>query len=183
MLEQVAAEARTALEELLAAAKLRPGQVLVLGASSSEICGERIGTHSSAETAQAVLGTLLPALQAEGIFLAVQCCEHLNRALVVEEDAARQYGWTVVNAVPQPHAGGAFAANAYRMFASPVVVEQLQAHAGMDIGQTLIGMHLRPVAVPVRTSVRQIGKAVLTLCRTRPKFVGGSRAQYDERLL
>lgn len=135
------------------------------------------------DAAHTVLDALMPLLHEKGIFLAVQCCEHLNRCLIVERKAAQLHGLTQVNAVPHAHAGGAFATCAYQKFSHPVAVEHIRAQAGMDIGQTFIGMHLQEVVVPVRTSVKQIGEATLSLCRTRPKFVGGQRAQYDESLL
>jgi uncharacterized protein (TIGR01440 family) len=114
--------------------------------------------------------------------LAAQCCEHLNRAIILEEAAAEKYRLPIVNAVPQPKAGGSFATAAYRAFEHPVAVESVQAHAGMDIGDTLIGMHLRPVAVPVRLDVKKIGEANLVCARTRPKYIGGERAHYDPEL-
>ena len=119
----------------------------------------------------------------KGIYLAAQCCEHLNRALILETEAAEKYGYEPVNVMPQPKAGGSFATAAWQAFADPVAVEHIAAHAGMDIGDTLIGMHLKDVAVPVRLSIRQIGEAHLVCARTRRKFVGGVRAVYDERYL
>ena len=182
MLDELRNETRTALLELLDVAKLRPGDLFVLGASSSEIMGERIGSASSMEAAEAVLGEIVKILKEQKIFLAVQCCEHLNRCLIVEEEAAERHQLEQVNAVPHAHAGGAFATTAYSWFEHPVAVEHIRAKAGMDIGQTFIGMHMAPVVVPVRTSVRKIGEATLSLCRVRPKFVGGERAQYDPSL-
>ena len=177
-------QARTALLELLGTAALEAGDLFVVGCSSSEVIGEKIGSHSSPEVARAVLDGILPALRERGIFLAAQCCEHLNRALVIEEEAARLYRLERVNVLPQPKAGGSFATAAFAAFSHPVAVERIScAAAGMDIGQTMIGMHLRPVVVPVRLSVRRIGEAVLTCARTRPKFVGGARAVYDPALL
>ena len=180
---EITEQARQALLELLETAKLKPGAVLVVGCSSSEILGEKIGTASSMDAAKAVLEGILPVLEQKQIYLAAQCCEHLNRALIVEWEMAEKYGLEPVNVVPQPKAGGSFATNVYQMFREPVAVEHVRADAGMDIGATLIGMHLKPVAVPVRVSVKQIGSAPLILARTRPKFVGGVRAQYDPELL
>ncbi len=171
------------LSELLEKANLCPGDVLVLGCSSSEIIGERIGTCSSADAAQAVYSVLLPELRSRGIFLAAQCCEHLNRALVVERECAKPKGLEIVNAIPHAHAGGASATLAYSLFNDPVVVENIKADAGIDIGGTLIGMHLRATAVPVKTTVRQVGEALVICARTRPKFIGGERAIYNENLL
>lgn len=175
-------QARQAAEELLAAAKLREGDLLVVGCSSSEITGSKIGTDSRPETAQEVFSGIYDATKKRGVFLAAQCCEHLNRALVVEAAYAEAHGLEIVNAVPQPKAGGSFATAAYQGFAQPVLVEAVRADAGLDIGGTLIGMHLKKVAVPVRLSIKHIGEAILLAARTRPKYVGGARAVYDERL-
>ena len=175
----VAAQARQATEELLAAARLERGDIFVVGCSSSEIVGGRIGHASSLEAAQAVCAGIYPALQERGIWLAAQCCEHLNRALVLERDCARQYGYDPVCVIPQPKAGGSFATTAWKSFTAPVAVEHIRAHAGLDIGGTMIGMHLRDVAVPVRLSLDHIGQAILLCARTRPKLIGGSRAVYE----
>ena len=175
----VAAQARQATEELLAAARLERGDIFVVGCSSSEIVGGRIGHASSLEAAQAVFAGIYPALQERGIWLAAQCCEHLNRALVLERDCARQYGYDPVCVVPQPKAGGSVATTAWKSFTAPVAVEHIRAHAGLDIGGTMIGMHLRDVAVPVRLSLDHIGQAILLCARTRPKLIGGSRAVYE----
>ena len=175
----VAAQARQATEELLAAARLERGDIFVVGCSSSEIVGGRIGHASSLEAAQAVFAGIYPALQERGIWLAAQCCEHLNRALVLERDCARQYGYDPVCVIPQPQAGGSFATTAWKSFTAPVAVEHIRAHAGLDIGGTMIGMHLRDVAVPVRLSLDHIGQAILLCARTRPKLIGGSRAVYE----
>ena len=175
----VAAQARQATEELLAAARLERGDIFVVGCSSSEIVGGRIGHASSLEAAQAVFAGIYPALQERGIWLAAQCCEHLNRALVLERDCARQYGYDPVCVIHQPKAGGSFATTAWKSFTAPVAVEHIRAHAGLDIGGTMIGMHLRDVAVPVRLSLDHIGQAILLCARTRPKLIGGSRAVYE----
>ena len=180
---KLTAQARQAVEELLQAAHLETGDIFVVGCSSSEIVGGHIGKDSSMEAAAAVLAGILPVLKAQGVYLAAQCCEHLNRALILETEAAEKYGYEPVNVMPQPKAGGSFATAAWQAFADPVAVEHIAAHAGMDIGDTLIGMHLKDVAVPVRLSIRQIGEAHLVCARTRRKFVGGVRAVYDERYL
>lgn len=174
-------QARCAATELLAAAHLRPGDVVVVGCSSSEIAGERIGKGSNLGLAQAVYDAVHPVLAEQGVFLAAQCCEHLNRAIIIETDAlpART---PICNVVPQLHAGGAFATVAYQNAARPVAIERIQADAGMDIGDVLIGMQLKPVAVPLRLSVKRIGEAHLVCARTRPKFIGGARAVYDADL-
>ena len=177
---QITAQAQQAATELLEAAHLETGDLFVVGCSSSEITGGRIGKQSSMEAAQAVLEGVLPVLQAQGVSLAAQCCEHLNRAIVVERDVARERGYEIVAAIPQPHAGGSWATCCWRAFSDPVLVEEVRAEAGMDIGGTLIGMHLRRVAVPVRLSLDHIGQAVLLCARTRPKFIGGARAVYGE---
>lgn len=172
-------EAATAVRELIDLAGLRAGQVLVFGASSSEVIGSRIGTHGSIDVAEPILGAILAVCREKGIYLAMQCCEHLNRALVVEEEAMDKYGWEQVSVRPVPTAGGSFAASAMKLYEKPVVVEQIRAHAGLDLGSTLIGMHLKRVAVPLRLSVKQIGDATVTAAKTRPKLIGGSRAVYE----
>ncbi|RHT69375.1 TIGR01440 family protein [Ruminococcaceae bacterium AM28-23LB] len=180
MYEEITGQARQAVTELLERARLEPGDIFVVGCSSSEVGGHRIGSDSSPEVAQAILDGIYPILKEKGIYLAAQCCEHLNRAIVLEKEAARTYGLAPVNVVPQPKAGGSFAAAAYKAFSHPVMVEHVKAAAGIDIGGTLIGMHLREVAVPTRLSIKQIGEANIICARTRPKFIGGQRAHYDE---
>ena len=178
--EQLAAirrQSRQAMEELLAAADTAPGDIVVVGCSSSEILGEHIGHGSSFETARAVLEGLLPPLKEKGLYLAAQCCEHLNRSLVVERAAVDRWE-QLVNVVPQPKAGGSFATAAWQAFDAPCAVCQVSAAAGLDIGDTFIGMHLRRVAVPMRLSLTAIGSAHLTAARTRPPYVGGARAVY-----
>lgn len=175
----ITAQARTAVMELLDAAGLKAGDLFVVGCSSSEVLGGRIGKASSQEAARAVFDGVYPVLQERGVYLAAQCCEHLNRALIIEEACAQKYGFEPVCVVPQPHAGGSFAVQAWRAFERPAAVEHIRAHAGLDIGGTLIGMHLREVAVPVRLSLDHIGQAILLCARTRPKFIGGSRAVYE----
>lgn len=171
-------EAKKAIDELLEAASLRTGDVFVVGCSSSEIVGSKIGKGSSFEAARAVFGVIYPALKEKGIFLAAQCCEHLNRALVIERECAEKYGYEPVAVLPQPKAGGSFATITYESMKDPVVVEHIKAHAGIDIGGTLIGMQLREVAVPVRLSISKIGEANILCARTRPKYIGGERAKY-----
>lgn len=179
-LGEITAQSRQAVTELLAEAKLEAGDVFVIGCSSSEIVGGHIGRDSSMEAAAAVLAGVLPVLKEQGIYLAAQCCEHLNRAIVIEREAAHRYGWEPVCAVPQPHAGGSWATSCWRAFEHPVLVEEVRAGAGIDIGGTLIGMHLRRVAVPVRLSLGKIGQAAILCARTRPKYIGGARAVYEE---
>ena len=180
MYEEITKQANTVVTELLEQAKLKPGALLVIGCSSSEMVGQRIGKGSSMEAAQAAFKGIYPVLQEQGIHLAVQCCEHLNRSLIMERAVAEARGYEIVNVMPQPHAGGSFAVTAWNTFADPVAVETIVADAGLDIGDTLIGMHLRRVAVPVRTSIKQIGEAVVVCARTRAKYVGGPRAIYKE---
>lgn len=182
-LEEVRKEAGRAVQELLLQAKLEKGDILVVGCSSSEIIGERIGTFSSLETAEAVFDGIYEVVKQQGLYLAAQCCEHLNRAIIVEKELLRRERLTRVNVIPQPKAGGSFGTIAYQRFQEPVAVEEIAAQAGMDIGDTLIGMHLQPVAVPVRIGIGQIGNAHLVCARTRAKFVGGGRAVYDDELL
>ena len=178
-MEAIKKQAVNAVNELIETAGLKKGQVLVVGCSSSEIVGETIGHGSSLEAAQALYFAMKPILDEKGIYLAAQCCEHLNRALIVERECAEKYGWEEVAVIPQPKAGGSFATTAWANFSSPVAVEHIRAHAGLDVGATLIGMHLKDVAVPIRLSQKQIGKAILLAARTRPKFIGGSRAKYE----
>ncbi len=173
--------AADAARELCEVARLKAGAIVVVGCSTSEVIGDKIGTHSDTEVAGAVFRGIYDTLSEKGVFLAAQCCEHLNRAIIVERAAVP--GAEPVNAVPQPKAGGAFATAAYRTFKDPVALEEIRADAGLDIGGTLIGMHLKKVAVPVRLTTDRIGKAPLTAARTRPKTIGGSRAVYDEDLL
>lgn len=168
-----------AVTELLSVAALKPGQILVVGCSTSEVQGEQIGSAGSGEVAQAILKGLRKWCTRQQLALAIQCCEHLNRALVVEKPTMEAYRLDEVAVVPVPHAGGALAAQAMHDFAEPIVVESIQAHAGLDIGATLIGMHLRPVAVPVRLAQKRIGQAMVTAARTRPKLIGGARAIYE----
>ncbi len=180
MFNEVVQQAHQAMKELLEQAGLKPGSLMVVGCSSSEIVGKRIGKGSNIEAAEALCSGIWPLLKQNGITLAAQCCEHLNRALVVSRDVAEARGYEVVNAVPSPEAGGSFATVVYRGFRDPVLVGQVLAEAGMDIGGTLIGMHLRQVAVPVRLSLDMIGQAHILCARTRPKYIGGQRTTYLE---
>ena len=170
---------RKAVGELLEVSGMTSGQILVVGCSSSEGVGGHLGKASSLETAQAIFRGIWPVVQEHGIFLAAQCCEHLNRALIVEEKCAEKYGYEPVCVVPQPKAGGSFATTAWRSFDHPVAVEHIRAHGGLDIGGTLIGMHLKDVAVPVRLSLDHIGEGLLLCARPPPKFLGGRRPASD----
>lgn len=173
-------QAQTAVNELIDIAKLQSGDILIVGCSSSEVVGEKIGTNSSVETANELFDAIYEVLCKKGIYLAAQCCEHLNRAVIIENELAKREKLDEVNVIPQPKAGGSFATAAYNGFKNAVAVENIKADAGIDIGGTLIGMHLKPVAVPVRLSVKAIGKAPIICARTRPKFIGGCRAHYNE---
>lgn len=177
-IRSLADQVERALNELVAAGKLRPGQKLVAGVSTSEVRGQRIGTAGAMEVAEQIYEGVLRVCGRAGLHPLWQCCEHLNRALVTERALAESQGWTIVSAVPVPKAGGSMAAYAYRRMSDPCLVEAAQADAGIDIGETLIGMHLRPVAVPVRPSVPWIGEARVTMAYTRPKLIGGERAVY-----
>ena len=184
-LSHIREQAAQAAQQVCDAAKLHAGDLFVVGCSSSEISGEKIGTHSSVEVAEAVFDGIYSVLCERKIDLAAQCCEHLNRALIVERTVCSRFMLDEVNVVPQPKAGGSFATTAYKRFADPVAVDSLKqsASAGMDIGGTLIGMHIKPVVVPLRIETKQIGSAILLCARRRPNFVGGSRAVYNEKLL
>ena len=170
-----------AAKEVIEKAKLKKGDILVVGCSTSEVVGSKIGTNSDPDTAKEIFEGISAAAKEAGVYLAVQCCEHLNRAIVIERAAVP--GKDIVNVGPQKKAGGSLATGAYGSFVDPVVVEEIKADAGMDIGDTLIGMHLKKVAVPLRTEIRKIGEANLVCARVRPKFIGGIRAIYDENLL
>lgn len=171
-------ETKEVLQQFLQQVPLTEKQVLVLGVSTSEVTGKRIGTAGTAETAASIFRAVKEASEANGFQLAFQCCEHLNRALVVERNTADQYQLEEVSVVPVPQAGGAMAAYAFQHMQEPVIVDQIQADAGIDIGDTLIGMHLKRVAVPVRIERKHIGQASVTLAKTRPKLIGGERAVY-----
>lgn len=181
-LDIIREETAKVINELLEHAHLEQDDILVMGCSSSEVAGVKIGTFSSEEIGQCIFETAYKLLSSQGIYLACQCCEHLNRSLIVEKECAKKYGLIRVNVVPRLKAGGSFATAAYHGMNTPYAVESIQAQAGIDIGDTLIGMHLSPVAVPVRTTQKSIGEAHVTCARTRAKFVGGIRASYDESL-
>ena len=176
--KEITDQSRQAVTEILEKANLAPGAIFVVGCSSSEILGDQIGTATNLDSANAVFDGIVPVLEENGILMAAQCCEHLNRALVVERETMEKYGFEQVNAIPQPnHAGGAFATVCYQRFKNPVLVESIngKADAGIDIGGTMIGMHLHSVVVPMRISLRKIGAAPIICARHRPKYVGGQR--------
>ena len=181
-LKEITALAQKAVIEILEKADLKKNAVFVVGCSSSTVAGKSFGTASSMEIAQAIFDGIYPELHSRDIYIAAQCCEHLNRAIVTENAAAVAQNRETVNVVPQPKAGGSFATITYNTLKEPVVVEHIKADAGIDIGGVLIGMHLKDVAVPLTLSVKQIGEAHITSARTRPKFIGGERAYYNDKL-
>lgn len=178
--EQVRQEAANAAAQLAEAARLHKGQIVVIGCSTSEVVGKKVGSWSTPEIAAAIFEGLSSVFGPMGVYIAAQCCEHLNRAIIVEHEAVPNA--EIVNVVPQPKAGSSFATAAYQAFRHPVALEEIRADAGLDIGGTLIGMHLKKVAVPVRLPQDHIGDAILLAARVRPKFIGGDRAVYDESL-
>ena len=180
VVEQIRSDAKNAAQELVEKAHLTAGKIVVIGCSTSSTLGNDIGSHSVPEVGKALFEALQSVFKPLGIYIAAQCCEHLNRAIIIEHEAAP--GAEIVNVVPQPKAGGSFATACYQAFEHPVALEHVKADAGIDIGGTLIGMHLKEVAVPLRLSQKTIGKAIVLAARTRPKFIGGDRAHYDESL-
>ena len=180
LLTQVREESANAARQLAEAAKLHKGQIVVIGCSTSEVVGHNVGSWSTPEVANAIFEGLSSVFAPMGVYIAAQCCEHLNRALIVEHEAVPN--GEIVNVMPQPKAGSSFATAAYHSFRHPIALEEIRADAGLDIGGTLIGMHLKKVAVPVRLQQNHIGQAILLAARVRPKFIGGERAIYDESL-
>ena len=181
MEKTIYSQARAVMQELQQKANLKSGDIVVVGCSTSEITGSKIGTNSNPDTAKIVFKTIYEYAIENELNLAIQCCEHLNRAIVIEKAIVPDA--EVVNVIPQPKAGGSMATQAYEHFKNPVVIEEIKADAGIDIGFTLIGMHLKKVAVPLRLENNKIGEAMVLAARTRPKFIGGVRAMYDEELL
>ena len=179
-MDKIYQQTKAVIGELYEKAALRQGDIVVVGCSTSEVLGAKIGTNSNPDTAREIFLALHDFAKEQGIFLAIQCCEHLNRAIITERAAVP--GAEVVNVVPQPKAGGSLATQAYANFADPVALEEIKADAGIDIGFTLIGMHLKKVAVPVRLENNKIGEATIIAARTRPKFIGGIRAIYNDEL-
>lgn len=177
-LSEITSSLHRALSELLSISELKSKDILVVGCSTSEILGKKIGSASNLEIAKAVMDGIKPLVRKFDLYLAVQCCEHLNRSLVVEGECAEKYQLEIVTVLPHLKAGGALAVTAYGEFEDPRVVEGIRGHAGIDIGDTMIGMHLKHVVVPVRSEIKKIGAANLVMARTRPKLIGGERAQY-----
>jgi uncharacterized protein (TIGR01440 family) len=168
------------VEDFCAQANVNKDDIVVIGCSTSEVIGEKIGTAGSEEVANMIFHTLTAQLkETTGAHLAFQCCEHLNRAIVMEKEAARANRFEEVSVIPVRQAGGAMATFAYNHMENPVVVESIKADAGIDIGDTFIGMHLKHVAVPLRSKIKQLGSAHVTMAKTRPKLIGGSRAVYE----
>lgn len=172
-------QAEAVAKELIELAILKGGELVVIGCSTSEVIGKRIGTSGTTEVAEELVNGLLSVFKANKIQMAAQCCEHLNRALVVERETAIKYNLEIVSVVPHPHAGGSFGTMVYKTFNDPVMVEEIKADAGIDIGNTLIGMHLKRVAIPLRLQNNIIGEAQVNGARTRPKLIGGERAKYE----
>ncbi len=177
-LQEIGQQMQQAFSEYLEIANLKPGQIVVIGCSTSEVHGGRIGKDSQPDIAAALYEVLAPMAEEKGLYLAFQCCEHLNRALVVDREVMEKYNLTEVTVVPQIHAGGSMGSYAYRHKADPVMVESIRPTADWISAKPLIGMHLRPVAVPKRLSVKFIGDARLTAAASRPKLIGGERAKY-----
>ncbi|MBQ7107201.1 MAG: TIGR01440 family protein [Clostridia bacterium] len=180
-MDKIISDLKIAITELCDIANVEAGDIVVVGCSTSEVTGGKIGKNSNVEYGEIIFNTINEILTAKGAFLAAQCCEHLNRAIIIEKDAITTE--EIVNVVPQIKAGGSFATAAYKGFKNPVAIENIKADAGLDIGLTLIGMHLKNVAVPVRLSVSKIGDAVIAAAKTRPKFIGGVRAVYDDSII
>lgn len=180
MFKKLEVQSYNSATEIIKVSKLKPKEILVVGCSTSEILGDKIGTNSSPQAAKAVFDGIYRAARENSVFLAAQCCEHLNRAIIIESDAMPNS--EIVNVIPQAKAGGSFATMAYNSFENPIVVEQIKAHAGIDIGFTMIGMHIKTVAVPVRLENNKIGNTMVLAARSRPKFIGGERAIYNQSL-
>ena len=172
-------QAKAAAEELIEKSALKSGDIAVIGCSTSEVIGERIGTSGTLDIATEIYNGLNSAFAEKKIYIAAQCCEHLNRAIIIEKEKADALGLEIVCVVPHPRAGGSFATAAYKSMKNPVAVEEIKADAGIDIGTTLIGMHLKRVAVPLRLENNTIGEAKLSAAKTRPKYIGGERAKYE----
>jgi uncharacterized protein (TIGR01440 family) len=182
-IEKIKLQIKSVFEEVVEQAKLKEGSILVIGCSTSEISGSPMGTDSNLQLAKDVYSAFYSYLKEKGIYMAVQCCEHLNRALVIEKELADKLMLEIVNVVPQPKAGGSSATSAYELFDNPVVVEHIKGDAGVDIGGVLIGMHLKETAVPLKMKNKAIGSAIVIAARTRPRFIGGCRAVYDQNFL
>ena len=179
MMNEIYNQAYSAASELIEKSGIVSGDVAVIGCSTSEVIGEKIGTSGTLDVALQIFGGLNAAFSEKGIYIAAQCCEHLNRAIIIEKKKADALGLEQVCVVPHPRAGGSFATAAWQTMKNPVAVEEIKADAGIDIGTTLIGMHLKRVAVPLRLENNTIGEAKLSAAKTRPKYIGGERAKYE----
>lgn len=178
-INEISSKVENVINTLLSDHPLRDGSIFVIGCSSSEVAGGKIGKNSSAEIGESIFKTAYQLLKSKGLFLACQCCEHLNRALVIERACADRYGYDTACVVPWLHGGGSFATAAFHNMEEPVIVEHVRASAGLDIGDTLIGMHLKDVAVPVHPAINTIGHAHIVAAYCRPKLIGGERAHYE----
>lgn len=178
-MNKIYTQSAAAAAELVEKAELKSGDVAVIGCSTSEVIGERIGTSGTLDVAKEIFEGLNSVFAEKGIYIAAQCCEHLNRAIIIEKEKADALGLEQVCVVPHPRAGGSFATAAWQTMKNPVAVEEIKADAGIDIGTTLIGMHLKRVAVPLRFESTTIGEAKLSAAKTRPKYIGGERAKYE----
>ena len=172
------AETEALAIDVITQADSQVGDIFVLGCSSSEVMGGVIGQNSSQEVGVVIIKALVDVLQKRGIYLAVQGCEHLNRALVVERELALEKGLEIVSVLPTLDAGGACSVAAFERFEDPVEVEFIVANVGIDVGDTAIGMHIKHVAIPIRSKQRLLGKAHVTALGSRPKLIGGSRSKY-----
>lgn len=183
MIDEIYQRSKQVALELCELANLSSGDILVVGCSTSEVAGKKIGTHSNMDIANSIFFGIYDVLKVKGIYLAAQCCEHLNRAIIIEKELAALKNLEIVNAMPKPDAGGSFATCAYKNFELPCAVENIKADAGIDIGETLIGMHLKQVAVPARLKLKNIGQANVICARTRPKYIGGARTVYNDCII
>lgn len=180
MIHNLVEDTKAIISDIIERSAIQKGQLFVLGLSSSEVVGGMIGQNSSQEVGEVIVQTVLEELHKVGVFLAVQGCEHLNRALVVERAYALQKDLEIVNVLPSLHAGGSGQLAAFKFMNDPVEVEEVVAHAGLDIGDTSIGMHVKRVQVPLRPIQRELGGAHVTALASRPKLIGGARASYSE---
>ena len=178
--EEILTEVETAIRELIDIVKPEPGSIFLLGGSTSEIQGKEIGSATDLKLGKKIIKRVIKIMDESELYLAVQGCEHINRSLVIEKKCQLLYHFPEVNVIPQRHAGGAFSTEAFELFKNPVTVESMEADLGIDIGDALIGMHLKNIAVPVRLSIKEIGEAHLTAAMTRLKLVGGVRAKYRD---
>jgi uncharacterized protein (TIGR01440 family) len=178
--DKILADVEKAIRELIEIVEPDSGEIFILGGSTSEIQGKEIGSATDLKLGKKIIEVIMEIMAEYELYLAVQGCEHINRSLVIEKKCQLLNHFSEVNVIPQRHAGGAFATEAFELFDEPVTVENMEADLGIDIGDALIGMHLKNVAVPVRLTIKEIGEAHLTAARTRLKLVGGVRAKYRD---